>query len=265
VLIRTWNLFHGRTVPRTRRRQFERMVRLVCERQPTIVVLQELAAGSLDRLAGWSGYAAYGDVAARPRLPSRLGELVTDLDPTLIRSAVEGQANAILVERGLRVSDHTTLVLNPRRFRERVAGSLALGVRARIAWAWERRIVQAVRVRLQDGRSAVVANLHATSYRHDKRIADAELLRAATFADGLAEPGEAVVLAGDFNVTVVSSPVLRALASEEWGFSAAGPGVDHVLVRGLEVARAETRWPDERRQHGEVLLSDHAPVEIEFR
>jgi endonuclease/exonuclease/phosphatase family metal-dependent hydrolase len=59
--------------------------------------------------------------------------------------------------------------------------------------------------------------------------------------------------------------VLRALATDEWGFSSAGPGVDHVLVRGLDVVRAESRWPDERRRHGGGLLSDHAPVEIEVR
>jgi endonuclease/exonuclease/phosphatase family metal-dependent hydrolase len=241
------------------------MVRLVSEGEPAIVALQELAAWSLDRVAGWSGYAAYGDVAAPPRLPRRLGELITDLDPNLIRSAVEGQANAILVERGLRVSDHVALTLNPRRYRDRLANSLALGVRARIAWASERRVVQAVRVRLEDGRTVVVANLHATSYRTDKRLADAELLRAATFADGLADPGEPVVLAGDFNVTVVTSPTLRALSGPEWGFSAAGPGLDHVLVRGLDVVRAESRWSDDLRRHEGVLLSDHAPVEIEVR
>jgi endonuclease/exonuclease/phosphatase family metal-dependent hydrolase len=241
------------------------MVRLVCEGEPAIVVLQELAAWSLDRVAAWSGYAAYGDVAAQPRLPRRFGELITDLDPNLIRSAVEGQANAILVERGLRASDHVALALNPRRYRDRLANSFALGARARIAWARERRIVQAVRVRLEDGRTVVVANFHATSYRTDKRLADAELLRAATFADGLAEPGEPVVLAGDFNVTVVTSPTLRALSGPEWGFSAAGPGVDHVLVRGLDVVRAESRWPDDFRRHQGVLLSDHAPVEIEVR
>ncbi len=265
MLIRTWNLFHGRTVPATRRRHFERMLRLVCEGEPAIVVLQELAAWSLDRVAGWSGYAAYGDVAAKPRLPRPLGELITNLDPNLIRSAVEGQANAILVEPGLRVSDHTALVLNPRRYRDRLANSFALGPHARVAWARERRVVQAVRVRLEDGRAVVVANLHATAYGKDKRLADAELLRAATFADGLAEPGEAVVLAGDLNVTVVTSPTLRALSGPEWGFSAAGPGVDHVLVRGLEVVRAESRWPDDLRRHEGVLLSDHAPVEIEVR
>lgn len=238
------------------------MARLVTEDEPAIVALQELAAGTLSRLEHWTGYAVFGAVAARPLLPRRLGTFVTDLDPNLIRSAVEGQANAILVRPDLDASDHRTLVLNPRTFRDRVADRLELGRRARLAWRKERRVCHSVRVTLS-GRTAVVANLHATSCRGDRRIADAELLRAASFADGLADPGDAVVLAGDFNLTVVSSPTLRALATAEWGFSEAGPGLDHVLVRGLEPTRAEARWPERRREHAGALLSDHAPVEIE--
>lgn len=263
MLIRSWNLFHGRTVPSSRRRYFERMVRLVCEDEPTIVVLQELGADTLRRLPSWSGYSVFGDVAARPLLPRRIGGLITDLNPDLIRSAVEGQANAILVAPGVRTANHQTLVLNTGRFRERVADELGLGLPARLAWARERRIAQAVRVSLPDGWSAVVVNTHLTAYGPDRRLADAELLRAATFADGLADPEEAVVLAGDFNVTVVSSPTLRALSEPEWGFSAAGPGLDHVLVRGLRVVRPETHWSEDRRRHGDLLLSDHAPVEVE--
>jgi endonuclease/exonuclease/phosphatase family metal-dependent hydrolase len=263
VLIRSWNLFHGRTSPKSGRRYFERMVRLICDDAPVIVALQELGTWTLPRLAAWSGYTVVGDVAARPRLPHRIGELITDLNPDLLRSAVEGQANAILVDPALRVVDHQKLVLNPSRFRSRLAGELGLGLSARIAWARERRIAQGVRVALPDGRHAVVVNVHLTSYRPDKRVADAELRRAAAFADGLSEPDEPLVLAGDFNVTVVSSPTLRALAGPEWGFSPAGPGLDHVLVRGLRVVRPETHWADARRRHGDVLLSDHAPVEIE--
>lgn len=263
MVIRSWNLFHGRTQPAQQRRYFERMVRLICEGEPTFVALQELAAGTLARLEGWSGYAARGAVASRPRLPRNLGALVTDLDPNLIRTAVEGQANAILVARGLRVLEHRTLVLNPRRIRKRIAGELGLGLDARLSWARERRVCHAVRAAWPDGRTAIVANLHATSYREDKRLADVELLRAATFADGLAKPGEPVVLAGDFNVTVVTSPTLRALGTPEWGFSPAGPGLDHVLVRGLTVRTPERHWPEERRRHADVLLSDHAPVEVE--
>ena len=47
------------------------------------------------------------------------------------------------------------------------------------------------------------------------------------------------------------------------GFSAALPGIDHVLVRGAP-SSAPRRWPDERRLHEGRLLSDHAPVEVEL-
>jgi endonuclease/exonuclease/phosphatase family metal-dependent hydrolase len=126
-------------------------------------------------------------------------------------------------------------------------------------------VVHAVRVTLRDARTAIVANLHATSYRDDKRIADAELLRAAVFAEGIAKHGEAIILGGDFNVTIVSSPTLRALSSDEWGFSAAGPGLDHVLVRGLAVVEPEAAWPPDRRVGDGRRMSDHAPVEVRVR
>ena len=265
MLIRSWNLFHGRTVPSGRRRYFEQMIRLICEGGPTVVALQELAVGTLPRLQDWSGYTACGDVAAPARLPDKLAAILTDVNPNRLRSAVEGQANALLIAPGLEVTDHRTIILNPRGFRKRIAEELGLNVLARLRWARERRICQAVRIRLEDGRTGVVGNLHATSVRDDKRVADAELLRAAAFVDGLANPGEPVVLAGDFNVTVVSSPALRALGTSEWGFSQAGPGLDHVLVRGLMPQGPERHWPEDLRRHGDVLLSDHAPVELEVR
>jgi endonuclease/exonuclease/phosphatase family metal-dependent hydrolase len=242
-------------------RHVERMVRLAVEDEPGIVLLQELPVASLRRLEEWTGYRAFGVVAARPRLPAELAYRITERRPQLFRSALEGQANAILVAPAFRADQHMQLVLNDRRFRRREALRLELPFGARVAWAWERRVVHAVRVSLPQ-RTMVVANLHATSYRPDKRLADAELLRAATFADGMAEPNEPVVLGGDFNVTVVSSPTLRRLATTEWGFSPAGPGLDHVLARGVEVLESETPWPAERREHEGRLMSDHAPVDV---
>jgi endonuclease/exonuclease/phosphatase family metal-dependent hydrolase len=262
LLVRTWNVFHGNTSPPGAVRHLERMVRLAVEDTPELVLLQELPVAALRRLEVWTGYRAFGAVAARPRLPAELAYRLTERRPHLLRSALEGQANAILVAPDLAARDHTELVLNPRRFRKREAARLALPLAARVAWAWERRIVHAVRVSLAGPRTVLVANLHATSYRPNKHLADAELLRAATFADGVAESGEPIVLGGDFNVTVVSSPTLRQLATAEWGFTPAGPGLDHVLVRGLEVVDPETPWPPERREHAGRLMSDHAPVDV---
>jgi endonuclease/exonuclease/phosphatase family metal-dependent hydrolase len=107
----------------------------------------------------------------------------------------------------------------------------------------------------------LVANLHATSYEPDERLADAELLRAATFVDALAAPDEPIVMGGDFNVTAARSWTLAELAGPEWGFSRAGDGIDQILVRGAP-ASARERWPAERRRVAGRLVSDHAPVEV---
>ena len=85
--------------------------------------------------------------------------------------------------------------------------------------------------------------MHCTSYARDERLPDAELLRAAWFASSFAQPEDVQVLAGDFNVTAARSRTLRDLTGPEWGFSAAGPGIDHILVRGAGAAPLR-RWPD---------------------
>jgi len=266
LLVRTWNLFHGNAKPPERAAFLEAMIRLAAADRPDVLCLQEVPVWALERLGDWSGMSAAGAVAARPTigpLPStaEIGRALTSLDHGRLRSAFAGQANAILVGGGLRIRDERTVVLNSRRFRRAQARWLGLDLVARLAWAKERRVCQAARVAADDGATLVVGNLHATSYRPDQRLADAELLRAAWFVDAVAVPGEPVVLCGDFNVTASRSRTLADLAGPEWGFSAAGEGIDHVLVRGAEVGPAEP-WPPERRRVGGRLLSDHAPVEV---
>jgi endonuclease/exonuclease/phosphatase family metal-dependent hydrolase len=265
LVIRTWNLFHGNTKPPERRAHLEEMVQLVSSDGPDVVCLQELPAWALPKLAEWSGMQPYVEIAQPPRLgplriPADAGRAITSLNNGFFRSAVSGQANAILLSAQARVLDSEALVLNAKRFREAQSAWLGLGLVARLAWAKERRVVHAVRAALGDA-MLVVANLHATSYPADQRLADAELLRAAVFVDGFAHPGDIVVLAGDFNVPAARSATQPELAGEEWGFSQpAGEGIDQVLVRGARVESIE-RWPGERRRVGERLLSDHTPVE----
>jgi endonuclease/exonuclease/phosphatase family metal-dependent hydrolase len=266
LLVRTWNLFHGNATPPERTAFLEEMVRLAAADRPDVLCLQEVPVWALEHLARWSGMSAIGAVAARPTigpLPStaEIGRVLTSLDHGLLRSAFAGQANAVLVGGGLRIRDARCVVLNPRRFRRAQARWLGLDLVARLGWAKERRVCQAVRVAREDGSTIVVGNLHATSFDADQRLADAELLRAAWFVDAVAVPGEPVVLAGDFNVTAARSRTLADLAGPEWGFSAAGAGIDHVLVRGAQ-AGPEEKWPPERRRVGGRLLSDHAPVEV---
>jgi len=168
----------------------------------------------------------------------------------------------VLLSSALSVVDHRRVPLNPYRFRRAQARRLGLGRAARLAWAKERRVCQAVRIRRGE-HTLVVGNLHATSYAADRRLADAELLRAAVFVDGLALPAEPVVLGGDFNLSVRSSRTLAELMRSEWGLlGATQAGIDHLLVRGLRAGEPHV-WPAERRLHDGRLLSDHAPVEVE--
>lgn len=266
VLVRSWNLFHGNTIPPRREARLAEMVRLASADGPDVLCLQEVPAWAAAQLARWSGMQALTDLAAPPRLgpfPStpELGRTLTAAHAGLLRSLFAGQANAILIARRLRPITRDALVLNSRSFRAAQSRWLALPLVARLAWSKERRVCQAVRVGLPDGTTILVANVHATSYRPDERLPDAELLRAATFADGLARPGEPCVLAGDFNVRATRSWTLAELVKPEWGFSAPGPGIDHVLVRGTPAGPVEP-WPDERRRRDGLLLSDHTPVEI---
>ena len=258
LLVRTWNLFHGRAVPETGRTDVQSAVRLVTADGPDVVCLQELPVWALGHLSEWSGMRAFGAVAM-PALGGPLGRRVTELDPRRLRSAFTGQANAVLV-RELAVSGHEVLQLNPRALRRRVAARLGLPLATRFGWGRNRRVAQVLR--LDDGEATVVVvNLHLTTSA-DSRLADAELLRAATYAEGFAGPAEAIVVAGDLNLTASSSMMLHELGS--WGFSAPAAGIDHLLVRGLRVVRGPEAWPEARRRIDGELLSDHAPVEAEM-
>jgi len=263
-LVRSWNVFHGNAVPPDRDAHLEEMVHLATADDPDVLCLQEVPLWSVEHLARWSGMAAVAAVAAPPRfgpLPSTaaIGHALTRLHHGLLRSAFTGQANATLVSRRLRVVEDRTVVLNEPRFRRAQARWLGLDLVARLAWAKERRVCLVVRVALPDGATALVANLHATSFAADQRLADAELRRAAAFVDGLAGPSEPVLLCGDTNVPAARSRTMPDLAAG--GYSAPGPGIDQVLVRGLP-SSAPTAWPEDRRRVDGRLLSDHAPVEV---
>jgi len=242
------------------------MVRLASADGPAVVCLQEVPIWALGRLDDWSGMPAIGAVAQRPTLgplPStpELGRVLTEVNHGLLRSAFTGQANAMLLARDLRIREHRQVVLNPFGFRRAEARRLRLGLVERLAWGKERRVCQAVRVQRGD-ETMIIGNLHATGFAN-KGVTDAELLRAAVFVDGMAKPGEPVLLCGDFNVGVHNSRTLSDLTGPDWGFGGPTPaGIDHILVRGLD-ASPPLRWPDDRRRHEGRLLSDHAPVERE--
>ncbi len=233
LLVRSWNVYHGRTHPQSSTLHLERMVRLVTADAPDVVALQEVPMWSVKRLDDWSGM----QVSWAMTMPARLGPLaekVTEADPVRFRSSLTGQANALLVNPHFELGRHRRLVLNPElsRFDWLIGGD-------------QRRVCQSLEVEAR-GMPVVLANLHATN-DPDPSVAGAEIERAASFLAG----AERCVLCGDFN--------LRRHSVD--GFSPPIEGIDQILVRGLELVRGPESWPEERRRVEGAVLSDHTPVE----
>ncbi|HKT45094.1 MAG TPA: endonuclease/exonuclease/phosphatase family protein [Gaiellaceae bacterium] len=164
MVVRSWNLFHGNAVPPERHAYLREMVELVTADDPDVVCLQEVPVWALGRLEGWSGMRAVGGVGAEPLLRSaELGRLVTDLHHGILRSAVTGEALAVLVARRHAVVDER---------RERVGPNRVL-----------------VGVRLEGG--PFVGNFHVTG----GAVAQEQFRRVVELV-----PDGAVVLAGDVNL-----------------------------------------------------------------
>lgn len=228
LLVRTWNVFHGNADPPRRDGHLRRMVELAAADGPDVLCLQELPVWALPRVDDWSGMRRFEAVTRPPLWPGPVSKWVTRAHQGLFRSGLAGQANAILV-----APRHATTDLGHHRISDH---------------GRERRVVHAVRIAGDAG--VTVANLHASNDFARPDVPRAEAARAAAFAERVAVPGDAVVLAGDFNVR---DPRLEA-------YSAPGEGIDHVLVRGARIGPV-VAWPRERRMQNGVVLSDHPVVE----
>ncbi len=213
MLIRSWNVYHGRSYPPGRRGHVEAAVRLAATGAPDVVCLQELPLWSAPRLAGWTGMQAFAARTRRAPLGARAGRTITSVHYAALRSAFTGQANAIVVGAGHTAENlGSRLLTDPRE---------------------HPRVCQAVRV---DDR-LVVANIHASPH-----AALTQVERALDWLDGLVREGEPLVLAGDFNASLTLP-----------GFSAPHGGIDDVLVRRTEASRFEVWPEERRRQNGVVL------------
>jgi endonuclease/exonuclease/phosphatase family metal-dependent hydrolase len=231
LLVRTWNLYHGRTYPKSERTYLERMVRLASLDAPDVVALQEVPLWALGRLERWSGMQAQWAVTV-PSILGPVARVLTDLDPVRVRFTWAGQANALLLNPRFEILRHEVFVMNPEVS----------------TWEWvgggrQRRVCQAAEI-LAGERRLVVGNLHATN---SPDLARVEVAVAAELLAGY----ECCVLCGDFNVAQHTVPE----------FSPPIGGIDQVLVRGTELERGPEAWPAARRRVDGRLLSDHAPVE----
>lgn len=237
LLVRSWNVFHGRTYPLGRHAYLREAIELVTKDDPDVLCLQELPLWSLRQLEPWSGMAGFS-ARTRHRL-GRLGRRPTDFHHGFLRSLLTGQANAILLARRLTVLDHRRRVLGGRL----------------VEWPRERRVSHGVRIHTADGEVVAIVNLHLS--HAGQRPVEAELQATVALAEELAGDGP-TVLAGDFNLTAASEGMQRLVDD---GYSAPGPGIDHVLVKGAR-ATPLSAWPVERRTVGGRVLSDHPPVEL---
>ena len=213
VLIRSWNVYHGRTSPPGRRLYLREMVELASWDRPDVLCLQELPLWSLSELVNWSGMTAVSAVAKRTPLPRWLGRALQRHDPTRFRSAVTGQANAILLSPALVPLEHRTVrISDPGR---------------------ERRVCHAVR--LED---VVVGNVHASNEFRHVEVPRTELIRAHALVEAMAAAGQPRVLAGDFNLRDPDLP---------------GPNIDHIVAAGVVHGALEVWPDERRLHNGAVL------------
>jgi len=227
LVVRTWNLFHGNTVPPGRRAFLREMVELATADHPDVVCLQEVPVWAVSRLERWSGMRSVAVVVRPPRVWSAaLGRWITEVHHGVLRSAVTGEADAILTAKRFGTSHERVLAVNDLGFRRIVHG-----------------------LRLDE--DVFVANFHTSAD-------DGELRMVADFVQSQAD--ERVILAGDANLRPGEGPTYDLLRRR--GFSAPLPGsIDQILVRGLP-STPPVAWPEEGRRVDGRLMSDHAPVEL---
>jgi endonuclease/exonuclease/phosphatase family metal-dependent hydrolase len=227
MVVRTWNLFHGNTVPPGRRAFLREMVELITADGPGIVCLQEVPVWALQHLEAWSGMQSSSVVVRGSRIGSAgLGGWITELHHGVLRSALTGEADAILVAPHFEVSHECSVIVGTEGIRRLVHG-----------------------LRLDGG--VFVANFHTSGDDHQFRMV-ADTVQA--------EAGEEAIVAGDANLRPGEGATYGLL--QQRGFSEPLPGsIDQILVRGLP-STAPIAWPEERRRVEGRLLSDHAPVEL---
>lgn len=260
----TWNLFHGRDKPLdpslfTRRSRFlkrternathvqvnrelrEEFAQALDSVEWDIALLQEAPPRWHSELADALGADAAITLTSRNSFPW-LRKRLAGWNPDLIASN-EGGSNQLLVRPPWRIEEK----------REHT-----------IAWRPERRRMLWTRLAGPSGAELAVANLHGsetTVRTHGTEVIDAAE-RAVEWADPLP-----LVFGGDLNLRPVDDPEVFAELDRRFGLRPPTDchALDHLLVRGLDVAEAPRRAAPEAREvdagDGRAIrLSDHAYV-----
>jgi endonuclease/exonuclease/phosphatase family metal-dependent hydrolase len=264
----TWNLFHGRDRPPNRaldtwrsrllrtterddthvqvnRDLYDEFARLIAGTGWDAALLQECPPRWTAGLAARAGAEGHAVLTSRNSL-APLRALIARLNPDLIASN-EGGSNLTLVRGEIRARRELELMPGPRP---------------------ERRVMVFTRAEpASTGGEICVANLHASAGARLRGVAEQEILLAAERATAWAG-NTPLLFGGDLNVRPEDTEVFGRLA-DRYGFSSPTAGLlDHLLVRGLDVAEPAAAWAPVRREVAQgglaIRLSDHAPVQATF-
>jgi endonuclease/exonuclease/phosphatase family metal-dependent hydrolase len=223
MLVLSWNLFHGRSVPPVHHDLLHEFSMRLAEWRWDVALLQEVPPWWSRALAHAAGAEQRTAMTSRNSLLA-LRRAIARRDPELAKSN-GGGCNAILSR--VPVAEHAAL-------------------RVRV-WP-ERRVAQLARL----GDGVCVANLHASAR---VPLAEDELRRLWEHAQRFA--GERpLIVGGDLNLRtpLAPSPGIAHVARRD---------VDHVFARGLAaVGHAEVLPRDLSLGGRRVELSDHPPLRV---
>jgi endonuclease/exonuclease/phosphatase family metal-dependent hydrolase len=223
MLILSWNLFHGRSLPSSRGALAAQFAAKLAEWQWDVALLQEAPPWWPAELARTLGVEQRTALTSRNSLPA-LRRAIARRDPELLKSN-GGGANAVLAR---------TEIVERETLRMR-------------AWP-ERRVAQLVR--LSDG--TCVVNFHASTRRPR---AEQELGRLWQQALRFAA-GAPLILGGDLNLRQPTAP------GDDVAHVAANH-VDHLFARGYARAGdAQALDRSVALGARRVQLSDHAPLRV---
>jgi endonuclease/exonuclease/phosphatase family metal-dependent hydrolase len=192
ILVLTWNLFHGRSVPSAGRPLAAEFAAALARWSWDVALLQEVPPWWPSRLGAATGASVRMALTSRNSLLC-VRRAIASRKPDLLK-ANGGGSNAILV-RGAAIGEHRTRVLTRRP---------------------ERRVMHGISL---PGAGWIV-NLHASTHPPAQRRSDL-FTAAATALDWAA--GAPLVFGGDLNSTQPAMPGLRHIA---------GHHVDHFFTEG---------------------------------